>query len=51
MRKYVIVFYLLGFVAFSSAIAQTWLSGPLEDALAKAKSQGKMVLVDFFSPG
>jgi len=31
--------------------AQTWLSGPLEDALAKAKSQGKMVLVDFFSPG
>jgi hypothetical protein len=30
--------------------AQTWLTGPVDDALAKAKSQGKLLLLDFFAP-
>ncbi|MCX6563448.1 MAG: hypothetical protein NTU60_07570 [Candidatus Aminicenantes bacterium] len=51
MRKSALVFCLIGFFAWSSASAQTWLTGSLDDALAKAKSQGKMVLVDFFSSG
>lgn len=48
-KAYIFALFLLLAAALLSA--QTWLSGPLEDALAKAKSQGKMVLVDFFSPG
>jgi len=49
MRKYAIVFFLLGFIAFSSATAQTWLTGSVEEALAKAKAQGKLLLLDFFA--
>jgi len=49
MRKHVIVFFLLGFIAFSSAVAQTWLAGSLDDALAKAKEAGRPLLVDFFT--
>jgi len=48
-KAYIFALFLLLATALLSA--QAWLSGPLEDALAKAKSQGKMVLVDFFSPG
>jgi hypothetical protein len=33
----------------SSAFAQTWLTGSLDDALAKAKASGKPLLVDFFA--
>jgi thiol:disulfide interchange protein len=49
MRKSVLVFCLIGFFARSSASAQTWLTGSLDDALAKAKAAGKPVLVDFFA--
>ncbi len=28
--------------------AQTWLTGPVEEALAKAKAQGKLLLLDFY---
>ena len=49
MRKTAIVFCLIGFIALSSASAQTWLTGSLDDALAKAKAAGKPLLVDFFA--
>ena len=35
----------------STASAQNWFKGSLDDALAKAKTENKKVLVDFFSPG
>ena len=34
----------------STAVAQNWFKGSLDEALAKAKSENKKVLVDFFSP-
>jgi len=49
MRKSVLVFFLMGFFSWSSASAQTWLTGSLDDALAKAKAAGKPLLVDFFA--
>jgi hypothetical protein len=41
----------LAFVFVLSAAAaygQTWLTGSVEDALAKAKAQNKLLLLDFF---
>jgi hypothetical protein len=34
----------------STASAQNWFKGSLDEALAKAKTENKKVLVDFFSP-
>jgi hypothetical protein len=34
----------------STASAQLWFKGSLDDALGKAKTENKKVLVDFFSP-
>lgn len=31
------------------ASAQAWLSGSVDDALAKAKAEGKLLLLDFFA--
>lgn len=43
---------LLSVLAFASAaMAQNWFQGTLDQAVAKAKSEGKLVLVDFFSGG
>ena len=46
-KTFAIVFFL-----FLSSLpsAQTWLTGSVDDALAKAKSQGKLLLLDFFAP-
>jgi hypothetical protein len=49
MRRLGVVFCLLVILAFSSASAQTWLTGSLDEALAKAKAAGKPLLVDFFT--
>jgi hypothetical protein len=49
MRKFVVIFCFLGFLALSSASAQTWLTGSIEEALAKAKASGRPILVDFFT--
>ncbi len=49
MRKLVLVICLLVFFAGSPALAQTWLSGSINDALTTAKSQGKLLLLDFFA--
>ena len=55
MKKTIGSLIILGLVSILGPLggqnSSPWLSGPLEDALAKAKSQGKMILVDFFSPG
>lgn len=34
-----------------SASAQTWFKGTLEQAIAKAKTEKKLVLLDFYSSG
>jgi hypothetical protein len=39
---------LMAVVAMASA--QNWFKGSLDEALAKAKTENKKVLVDFFSP-
>jgi hypothetical protein len=35
-------------LAAAAASGQTWLTGSVEDALAKAKAQNKLLLLDFF---
>lgn len=42
---------LLLLVFVSTAAGQNWFKGTLDDAFTQAKNEGKMVLVDFFSPG
>jgi hypothetical protein len=34
-----------------SASAQTWFKGTLDQAVAKAKTEKKLVLIDFYSSG
>jgi len=36
-------------VLASTASAQIWFKGTLDEALAKAKAEAKLVLVDFYS--
>jgi len=43
----VLMFCLLATAAFG----QSWFQGSFDEALAKAKSEGKLVLIDFFSGG
>jgi hypothetical protein len=38
-------------VLTSTASAQNWFNGTLDQAVAKAKSENKLVLVDFTSGG
>jgi len=38
-------------VLASAASAQNWFQGTLDQAVAKAKSEGKLVLIDFYSGG
>ncbi len=35
----------------SAASAQNWFQGSLDQAVAKAKAESKLVLVDFYSGG
>ena len=35
----------------SAAFGQAWFKGTLDEALAKAKSEKKLVLIDFYSSG
>ena len=39
------------FLLVSSAAGQSWFKGTFDQALAKSKNEGKMVLIDFFSSG
>jgi hypothetical protein len=44
--------YALGFMVFAGpAGAQVWFKGTLDQAVAKAKAESKLVLVDFYSGG
>jgi hypothetical protein len=47
MKKALILFLVL--VLASMASAQTWFKGSLDQAVAKAKSDHKLVLIDFYS--
>jgi hypothetical protein len=49
MKKVALFSILLLFA--SVAFAQVWFKGTLDEALAKAKSEKKLVLVDFYSSG
>lgn len=51
MKKLFAFSLLLLLVFVSSAAGQNWFKGTLDDAFTEAKKEGKMVLVDFFSPG
>ena len=49
MRKQLTLLILLAALV-STASAQNWFKGSLDEALAKAKSENKKVFIDFFSP-
>jgi len=51
MKRYAALISMLFFLFVSSAVAQNWSKGTLDNALTKAKAEGKMVLIDFFSDG
>jgi hypothetical protein len=38
-------------VLATSAFAQTWFKGTLDQAVAKARTEKKLVLLDFYSGG
>jgi hypothetical protein len=50
MKKLFVLSLLLIFVS-SFGVAQNWYQGSLDDAVAKAASEDKLVLIDFFSDG
>jgi hypothetical protein len=47
MKKAILLSLVLVFV--SAASAEVWYQGTLDQAIAKAKSEHKLVLVDFYS--
>ena len=47
MKKALMLFLVL--VLASMASAQSWFKGSLDQAIAKAKSDHKLVLIDFYS--
>lgn len=49
MKKALAVTFL--FLLASAASAQNWFQGTVDQAVAKAKSENKLVLVDFYSGG
>ena len=49
--KKVLAFLALVLLIASFAEAQDWFKGSLDQAVAKAKSENKRVLLDFFSGG
>lgn len=48
-KQLALLFLVLIFV--SSAVAQNWFKGTIDEAVSKSKDEGKMVLIDFFSDG
>ncbi len=50
MKKTLAFLALIIFIA-SFAAAQDWFKGSLDQAVAKAKTENKRVLLDFFSGG
>ena len=50
MRKSLIAVFALFLIA-ASAAGQVWFKGTVDEAVAKAKAESKLVLVDFYSDG
>lgn len=51
MKKLAAVAGLLLVATFAAAQTAKVLTGPLDEALAKAQKENKLVLIDFFSSG
>jgi hypothetical protein len=51
MKKCAAIAGLLLIASFAAAQTATVLTGPFEEALAKAQKEDKLVLVDFYSSG
>ena len=51
MKKVLTLCFIFFIVSSLAVQAQTWLTGSIDDALAKAKAQGKLLLVDFHQVG
>ena len=51
MKKFAAIVGLLLVASFAAAQMATVLSGPFEEALAKAQKENKLVLIDFYSSG
>ncbi len=49
MKKALLVLAILAFAV--SASAQSWFKGSLDEAVAQAKTEKKLVLLDFYSGG
>ncbi len=49
MKKAFALSFLL--VLASTATAQNWFNGTVDQAVAKAQSENKLVLIDFYSGG
>jgi len=49
--KKALAFLAIMFLIASFAAAQDWFKGSLDQAVAKAKTENKLVLLDFFSGG
>lgn len=49
MKKAIALSSLL--ILVSAASAQNWFNGTIEQAMAKAQKENKLVLVDFYSGG
>jgi hypothetical protein len=51
MKKFAALAGLLLVASFAAAQTATVLNGPFDEALAKAKKENKLVLIDFYSSG
>jgi hypothetical protein len=51
MKRAALALALLLAFAAAAASAQVWFPGSFEEALAKAKAENKLVIVDFYSDG
>jgi hypothetical protein len=51
MKKLTAIAGLLLIASFATAQTAKIMSGPFDEALAQAKKQNKLILVDFFSSG
>jgi hypothetical protein len=51
MKRFAALAGLLLVASFAAAQTATVLTGPFDEALAKAKKENKLVLIDFFSSG
>lgn len=51
MKKITALAGLILIASIASAQTAKFMSGPFEDALAQAKKENKLILIDFFSSG